>query len=259
METLDGVNFSTAVHCPRCKYSTTVHICMIFEYYVHCPRCQFKFNVELDSRLCLEYKTLKEIPKDNTSKSTTKEKEVEMTSAIKEDVQTVQQILGALQQDKLLVVTVKFPNNSEKEYYYKTLDDSIEVGSHVVIDSPFSGIIALPVETIANAKTAGVSNQLLGSLKWVVQKVDFTNYLDNTAQEKQVKEDLLKSIEAKRAQDVLEYARQTFGAGVNAVLDGYVNGLSNGANIKVLEAPKEKKVVGRGRQTGKTIASKTKE
>lgn len=223
------------------------------------PRCQFKFNVELDSRLCLEYKTLKEIPKDNTSKSTTKEKEVEMTSAIKEDVQTVQQILGALQQDKLLVVTVKFPNNSEKEYYYKTLDDSIEVGSHVVIDSPFSGIIALPVETIANAKTAGVSNQLLGSLKWVVQKVDFTNYLDNTAQEKQVKEDLLKSIEAKRAQDVLEYARQTFGAGVNAVLDSYVSGLSNGNNIKVLEAPKEKKVVGRGRQTGKTIASKTKE
>ena len=258
METVDEASFFVAVHCPRCKHSVAANMYKLFEYSIHCPRCEFTFNVELDSRLCLEYKPFKEIPKDNTTKST-KEKEVEMTSAIKEDVQTVQQILGALQQDKLLVVTVKFPNNSAKEYYYKTLDSSIEVGSHVVIDSPFSGIIALPVEAIANAKIAGVSNQLLGSLKWVVQKVDFTNYLDNTAQEKQVKEDLLKSIEAKRAQDVLEYARQTFGAGVNAVLDGYVNGLSNGTNTKVLEAPKEKKVVGRARQTGKTIVIKTKE
>ena len=52
-----------------------------------------------------------------------------------------------------------------------------------------------------------------------------------------MQKDLLKSIEAKRAQDVLEYARQTFGAGVNATLNSYESSLSN---VPAIEAPVKK-------------------
>ena len=156
--------------------------------------------------------------------------------AIKEDVQTVQQIIGALQYDKVRVVRIRFPSN-DKPYFYKTVDDSVNAGDYVVLDTPYSGITVVQVDHVGTPKEFEISNQLLGSCKWIVQKVLFTEYLQNKANEEQVQKDLLKSIEAKRAQDVLEYARQTFGAGVNAVLDGYVGSLSN---VPAIEAPVKK-------------------
>ena len=156
--------------------------------------------------------------------------------AIKEDVQTVQQIIGALQYDKVRVVRIRFPSN-DKPYFYKTVDDSVNAGDYVVLDTPYSGITVVQVDHAGTPKEFEISNQLLGSCKWIVQKVLFTEYLQNKVNEEQVQKDLLKSIEAKRAQDVLEYARQTFGAGVNAVLDGYVGSRSNAT---VLEAPAKK-------------------
>ena len=157
-------------------------------------------------------------------------------SAIKEDVQTVQQIVGALQYDKVLVVSVCFPT-SNKSYFYKTKDSSIFPGDYVVLDTPYSGITVTQVDNVGTPKEFELSNQFLGSCKWVVQKVHFTEYLQNKVNEEQVQKDLLKSIEAKLAQDVLEYARQTFGAGVNATLDSYASSLSN---VPVLEAPVNK-------------------
>ena len=156
--------------------------------------------------------------------------------AIKEDVQTVQQIIGALQYDKVRVVRIRFPSN-DKPYFYKTVDDSVNAGDYVVLDTPYSGITVVQVDHAGTPKEFEISNQLLGSCKWIVQKVLFTEYLQNKVNEEQVQKDLLKSIEAKRAQDVLEYARQTFGAGVNAVLDGYVGSLSS---TPALEAPAKK-------------------
>ena len=152
--------------------------------------------------------------------------------AIKEDVQTVQQIIGALQYDKVRVVRIRFPSN-DKPYLYKTVDDSVNAGDYVVLDTPYSGITVVQVDHAGTPKEFEISNQLLGSCKWIVQKVLFTEYLQNKVNEEQVQKDLLKSIEAKRAQDVLEYARQTFGAGVNAVLDGYVGSLSNAPVLEV--------------------------
>ena len=139
-------------------------------------------------------------------------------SAIKEDVQTVQQIVGALQHEKVRVVSVRFPT-SGKSYFYKTKDSSIFPGDYVVLDTTYSGITVTQVDNVGTPKEFELSNQFLGSCKWVVQKVHFTEYLQNKVNEEQVQKDLLKSIEAKRAQDVLEYARQTFGAGVNATLE----------------------------------------
>ena len=152
-------------------------------------------------------------------------------SAIKEDVQTAQQIVGALQYEKVQVVSVRFPN-SNKPYFYKTKDSSIFPGDYVVLDTPYSGIVAVQVDHVGTPREFELSNQCLGSCKWVVQKVHFTEYLQNKVNEEQVQKDLLKSIEAKRAQDVLEYARQTFGAGVNTTLDSYASSLSN---VPVLE------------------------
>ena len=156
--------------------------------------------------------------------------------AIKEDVQTVQQIIGALQYDKVRVVRIYFPSN-DKPYFYKTVDDSVDAGDYVVLDTPYGDITVVQVDHAGTPKEFEISNQLLGSCKWIMQKVLFIEYLQNKVNEEQVQKDLLKSIEAKRAQDVLEYARQTFGAGVNAVLDGYVGSLSN---APVLEAPVKK-------------------
>ena len=159
-------------------------------------------------------------------------------SAIKEDTQTVQQIIGALQYDKVRVVRVRFPT-SAKTYFYKTIDDTIFPGDYVVLDTPYSGVTVVQVDHAGTPKEFEISNQLLGSCKWIVQKVHFTEHLQNKVNEEQVAKDLLKSIEAKRAQDVLEYARQTFGVGVNAVLDGYVGSLST---VPTLEAPKKRVV-----------------
>ena len=155
--------------------------------------------------------------------------------AIKEDTQTVQQIIGALQYDKVRIVRIRFPDCA-KAYFYKTTDSSIFAGDYVVLDTPYSGITVVQVEHAGAPKDFEISNQLLGSCKWVVQKVTFTEYLQNKVNEEQLYKDLLKSIEAKRAQDVLEYARQTFGEGVNAVLDSYVGSLTV---APVLEAPKK--------------------
>ena len=157
-------------------------------------------------------------------------------SAIKEDVQTVQQIVGALQYDKVRVVQIRFPQN-DKPYHYKTTDATIFAEDYVVLDTPYNGITVAQVHQVGTPKELGISNQFLGQCKWVVQKVHFTEYLQNKVNEEQVQKDLLKSIEAKRAQDVLEYARQTFGAGVNAVLDSYASSLSN---VPVIEAPVKK-------------------
>ena len=157
-------------------------------------------------------------------------------SAIKEDVQTVQQIVGALQYGKVRVVSVRFPT-SGKSYFYKTKDSSIFPGDYVVLDTPYSGITVTQVDNVGTPREFELSNQFLGSCKWVVQKVHFTEYLQNKVNEEQVQKDLLKSIEAKRAQDVLEYARQTFGAGVNTTLDSYASSLSN---VPVLEVPVNK-------------------
>ena len=131
---------------------------------------------------------------------------------------------------------MRFPT-SGKSYFYKTKDSSIFPGDYVVLDTPYSGITVTQVDNVGTPKEFELSNQFLGSCNWVVQKVHFTEYLQNKVNEEQVQKDLLKSIEAKRAQDVLEYARQTFGAGVNATLDSYASSLSN---IPVLEAPVNK-------------------
>ena len=157
-------------------------------------------------------------------------------SAIKEDVQTVQQIVGALQYDKVRIALIRFPT-SDKQYSYKTTDATIFAGDYVVLDTPYSGITVAQVDQVGTPKELGISNQFLGKCKWIVQKVHFTEYLQNKVNEEQVQKDLLKSIEAKRAQDVLEYARQTFGAGVNTTLDSYASSLSN---APVLEAPVKK-------------------
>ena len=157
-------------------------------------------------------------------------------SAIKEDVQTVQQIIGALQYDKVRIVRIRFPDCA-KAYFYKTTDSTIFAGDYVVLDTPYSGITVVQVDHAGTPKEFEISNQLLGSCKWIVQKVHFTEYLQNQVNEEQVQKDLLKSIEAKRAQDVLEYARQTFGAGVNTTLDSYASSLSN---VPVIEAPVKK-------------------
>ena len=91
-------------------------------------------------------------------------------SAIKEDVQTVQQIVGALQYDKVRVVQILFPQN-DKPYHYKTTDATIFAEDYVVLDTPYNGITVAKVYQVGTPKELGISNQFLGSCKWVVQSI----------------------------------------------------------------------------------------
>lgn len=150
---------------------------------------------------------------------------MENQSVIKEDLQTVQQILGALQSPVVTIVGVHY-GSSTKKYYYKTTEPKIDVGSHVIVDSPHSGVVSLEVVESGTAKELGFNNQQVGSIKWIVQKVDFYSYVVQREAEERVKNDLLKSMEAKRAQDVLEYARSTFGAGVDSMFSAYSSQLA---------------------------------
>lgn len=85
------------------------------------------------------------------------------------------------------IVSVKFPHNNSygrtvnsKTYAYSTDVEDIEVGDTVVVESPSSGYTCVKVVGIDDSPVA-VSK----STKWVVCKVDDTNYKDRLEREKQ--------------------------------------------------------------------------
>ena len=77
-----------------------------------------------------------------------------------------------------------------KAYTYKArLDDDIEVGDHVVVDSPSKGLTV--VEVTAVHKTAKIDLDAPFTYKWIVQKVDRTRYDETKAKEDEFLETMM--------------------------------------------------------------------
>lgn len=82
-------------------------------------------------------------------------------------------------------VGVKFDENAHKVYYYKTLLD-FEVGDKAIVDSPYEGLVIVDVVEVKSAL------QVDGNFryKWIVNKVDLTEYQRLNEQEEKILETL---------------------------------------------------------------------
>lgn len=80
--------------------------------------------------------------------------------------------------DGLKAVQVTFNDDEKKEYSYKTLDD-FEVGDKCIVDSPRTGYV---VAEVVGLRRSPIEEGHL--LKWVVQKVDDSNYKSMVKNEK---------------------------------------------------------------------------
>lgn len=81
-------------------------------------------------------------------------------------------------------------STKSKPYTYKArLDDNIQVGDRVIVDSPSKGMTV--VEVIAVHKTAKIDLDAPFTYKWIVQKVDRTRYDETVAKEEEFLETMM--------------------------------------------------------------------
>lgn len=95
--------------------------------------------------------------------------------------------------------------NSAKTYTYKTIDDSIEVGDKVLVDSPSQGMVVVTVAEVCKAHEVDLNEQRF-KYKWIVQKIDLLAYETLLKAEEAVEQRVAKAKIAKtqvRLQDEL--------------------------------------------------------
>lgn len=86
----------------------------------------------------------------------------------------------SLLQDQYQTIGVRFKDSrtgdpTEKEYTYKAPDAmGLVVGDQVVVDSPFGGYVVVIVTRVDGFPNINANSSF--TYKWVVQKVDTTNY-----------------------------------------------------------------------------------
>ena len=94
----------------------------------------------------------------------------------------------ASQNENFRFVKVRFKHEgggfSSKEYTYKTLDATLEAGDEVIVKSPTKGMVIVSVTEVLSYYE--VSEEFNFSIKWVVQKVDTTEYLARIEKERGV-------------------------------------------------------------------------
>lgn len=73
-----------------------------------------------------------------------------------------------------MFIKVQFAN-STRTYTYKTIDDSIEVGDKVLVDSPSQGMVVVTVAEVCKADEVDLNEQRF-KYKWIVQKIDMLAY-----------------------------------------------------------------------------------
>ena len=103
-----------------------------------------------------------------------------------------QKHLLALLQSGYTTIEVVFNDNGAKSktYTYKArLEDNIQVGDRVVVDSPSKGMTV--VEVTAVHKTAKIDLDAPFTYKWIVQKIDSTAYDETQAKEAEFLETMM--------------------------------------------------------------------
>ena len=106
--------------------------------------------------------------------------------------------------EKFRFIKVQFAN-SVKTYTYKTIDDSIEVGDKVLVDSPSQGMVVVTVAEVCKANEVDLNEQRF-KYKWIVQKIDLLAYETLCRAEEAVEQRVAKAKIAKtqvRLQDEL--------------------------------------------------------
>lgn len=103
-----------------------------------------------------------------------------------------QKHLLALLQSGYTTIEVVFNDNGvkSKTYTYKArLEDNIQVGDRVVVDSPSKGMTV--VEVTAVHKTAKIDLDAPFTYKWIVQKIDRTTYDETQVKEAEFLETMM--------------------------------------------------------------------
>ena len=86
---------------------------------------------------------------------------------------------------------VPVPAPQHRKYSYKTSLD-LEVGDIVLVDSPSNGIVAVTVRSVNDTLSPNKE-----ATKWIIQKVDFSEWEENVKREER-KQEIKAKIEAKK-------------------------------------------------------------
>jgi len=120
----------------------------------------------------------------------------------------------ATQNRDFKIVVVTFPG-SPKPYHYKTLEANINACDLVVVEAP-GGFKIVEVLEVLNPLETEFSSRY--QLKWLVCKVDTTNYDKCVEMEKEATKALNQLKYAKRSEEVVEQLNERLGkAGVDIV------------------------------------------
>lgn len=99
----------------------------------------------------------------------------------------------ALMQDNYITASVTF-NSNEKRYRYKMPKTwNVQVGDHVIVDSPYKGLVVVEVVHVDPAPV--ISENM--TLKWAVQKVN-TEWHDSIREREQEAMNKLQNIQRKK-------------------------------------------------------------
>lgn len=109
-----------------------------------------------------------------------------------------QRHLLALLQSGYTTIQVKF-DNTPKTYTYKARCH-IEIGDRVIVDTPRNGLTLVEVVGIDKAPRIDIDADF--TYKWIVQKVDRTDY-DRIVEQEKAFMDTLQEIERVRQRDML--------------------------------------------------------
>lgn len=98
-----------------------------------------------------------------------------------------------------------------KVYHYKTTDASVVEGDEVVVNSPFGGLQVVKVQSVQSAgDVIDATNGI--DYKWIVQKVDLSDYLAKQEQDHKDQELIAKVQRRVQQQKALREIRDALGA-----------------------------------------------
>lgn len=126
---------------------------------------------------------------------------------------------------------------SEKLYTYKALASwNIQPDDRVIVDSPKDGLVVVKVESVSSEPDLNFSD--VGNFKWIVQKVDRSQYDAITQQETELTQKV-QSLLRKQAQDKFlnEFTSALDG---NPQKDEIIQGLRQKADMSAVKMLEEK-------------------
>ena len=111
-------------------------------------------------------------------------------------------------------VEVEFFDYNKKTYHYKTLLD-VSVGDQVIVDTPSGEFKCVKVLSVKNVFE--IEHYPNAMYKWIVSKLDTTQYEANTAMEKELVMQANVITLRKQKEELMAAAKEQFGSGLNSL------------------------------------------